>query len=54
LSKDQSSAPCRGVKQKQGIGCHARNISSYWAAGRSNRRIGRNGRLDRSSRIRGH
>jgi hypothetical protein len=42
------------VKQKQGIRCHARNTSSRWAIGWSKARIGRNGRLDRPSRLRGH
>ena len=51
--KTNQNAP-KGVKQKQGIRCRARSNSSRWAAGRSNRRIGRNSWLDRPSRLRGH
>jgi hypothetical protein len=36
--KKPIKTPPKGVKQKQGIRCRACNISSRWAAGRSNRR----------------
>ncbi len=51
--KTNQNAP-KGVKQKQGIRCRACSNSSGWAAGRSNRRIGRNSWLDRPSRLPGY
>jgi hypothetical protein len=54
LSKDQSSAAYARRENKTGSLCRARDNSSLLAVGRSNACLGRNSRLDSSSRLRRH